>query len=70
MGTRMISIPILLERVSGGARRDRTADLLHAMQALSQLSYSPETAARLYARAKSLSTSGLAAIMPCKSVLS
>jgi hypothetical protein len=27
---------------SGGARRDRTADLLHAMQALSQLSYSPE----------------------------
>jgi hypothetical protein len=25
-----------------GARRDRTADLLHAMQALSQLSYSPE----------------------------
>ena len=27
----------------GGARRDRTADLLHAMQALSQLSYSPMT---------------------------
>ena len=27
----------------GGARRDRTADLLHAMQALSQLSYSPRT---------------------------
>ena len=26
---------------SGGARRDRTADLLHAMQALSQLSYDP-----------------------------
>ncbi|SOZ78246.1 hypothetical protein CBM2618_A160299 [Cupriavidus taiwanensis] len=26
---------------SGGAKRDRTADLLHAMQALSQLSYSP-----------------------------
>jgi hypothetical protein len=25
----------------GGARRDRTADLLHAMQALSQLSYGP-----------------------------
>ena len=24
-----------------GARRDRTADLLHAMQALSQLSYNP-----------------------------
>ena len=27
----------------GGARRDRTADLLHAMQALSQLSYGPKT---------------------------
>ena len=25
----------------GGARRDRTADLLHAKQALSQLSYGP-----------------------------
>ena len=29
------------ERV-GGAKRDRTADLLHAMQALSQLSYGPK----------------------------
>src|ERR1700691_5726183 len=28
-------------RRTGGARRDRTADLLHAMQALSQLSYGP-----------------------------
>ena len=28
-------------RVSGGGTRDRTADLLHAMQALSQLSYTP-----------------------------
>ncbi len=27
----------------GGARRDRTADLLNAIQALSQLSYGPET---------------------------
>jgi hypothetical protein len=26
---------------AGGAKRDRTADLLHAMQALSQLSYGP-----------------------------
>src|ERR1700692_784080 len=34
----------------GGARRDRTADLLHAMQALSQLSYGPEKAARLNRR--------------------
>ena len=29
---------------SGGAKRDRTADLLHAMQALSQLSYGPDVA--------------------------
>ena len=29
----------------GGARRDRTADLLHAMQALSQLSYGPNVLA-------------------------
>ena len=28
----------------GGAKRDRTADLLHAMQALSQLSYGPDVA--------------------------
>ena len=32
----------------GGARRDRTADLLHAMQALSQLSYGPEHLAALW----------------------
>ena len=30
-----------LKRNSGGATRDRTADLLRARQALSQLSYSP-----------------------------
>ncbi len=34
-------IPSNLE-LDGGAKRDRTADLLHAMQALSQLSYSPK----------------------------
>ena len=28
-------------RLTGGARRDRTADLLRAKQALSQLSYGP-----------------------------
>src|SRR5436309_1676033 len=32
---------------AGGARRDRTADLLHAMQALSQLSYGPLNRPRL-----------------------
>src|SRR3984957_14742249 len=36
----------------GGARRDRTADLLHAMQALSQLSYGPITRKILYFKAK------------------
>ena len=34
---------IIRALVYGGAKRDRTVDLLHAMQALSQLSYSPET---------------------------
>ena len=37
-----------LSQVLGGARRDRTADLLHAMQALSQLSYTPKREAALY----------------------
>ena len=31
--------------VRGGGKRDRTADLLHAMQALSQLSYTPNEVA-------------------------
>ncbi len=29
----------------GGGKRDRTDDLLHAMQALSQLSYTPKESA-------------------------
>ena len=33
-------IPVLLG-IFGGAERDRTADLLNAIQALSQLSYGP-----------------------------
>src|SRR5712671_1717504 len=43
---------------AGGARRDRTADLLHAMQALSQLSYGPLTVPRALggSREKSLNT--------------
>ena len=32
----------------GGATRDRTADLLHAMQALSQLSYNPKERVLFY----------------------
>src|ERR1700712_5118200 len=42
MGTRRVL------RRCGGAKRDRTADLLHAMQALSQLSYSPTANCGLY----------------------
>src|SRR5512132_2545541 len=34
----------------GGGKRDRTADLLHAMQALSQLSYTPTQGRELYHR--------------------
>jgi hypothetical protein len=33
-----------MKRIFGGGKRDRTADLLHAMQALSQLSYTPNRA--------------------------
>ncbi len=38
----MTSIPYSGLCESGGARRDRTADLLRARQALSQLSYGPD----------------------------
>ena len=38
MGTRTFKLP---SSALGGGTRDRTADLLHAMQALSQLSYTP-----------------------------
>jgi hypothetical protein len=38
----LVAAPRVARRAKrGGARRDRTADLLHAMQALSQLSYGP-----------------------------
>ena len=37
----------------GGGKRDRTADLLHAMQALSQLSYTPTANLKLYGRGTS-----------------
>jgi hypothetical protein len=45
MGTyELLTNNILLQNLTfrGGGKRDRTADLLHAMQALSQLSYTPE----------------------------
>src|ERR1700754_4930623 len=35
------SDPTFSTHFFGGGKRDRTADLLHAMQALSQLSYTP-----------------------------
>ena len=49
MGTRklhqvLFGFPDGLMSGFGGAKRDRTADLLHAMQALSQLSYGPVVA--------------------------
>ena len=39
----MGTVAVLQTGKNGGARRDRTADLLHAMQALSRLSYGPES---------------------------
>ena len=33
--------------LTGGGKRDRTADLLHAMQALYQLSYTPTVCSEL-----------------------
>jgi hypothetical protein len=39
----------------GGASRDRTDDLLHAMQALSQLSYSPSEKGAQYSQARPVS---------------
>ena len=40
-GSKILHLVQQRERESGGARRDRTADLLRARQALSQLSYGP-----------------------------
>ncbi len=50
MGTRSdrISDSEPIGRLGGGGKRDRTADLLHAMQALSQLSYTPTANMKLY----------------------
>ena len=38
----------------GGDKRDRTADLLHAMQALSQLSYTPVISFKPYKTLKTI----------------
>ncbi len=45
---------LMLLKVFGGGTRDRTADLLHAMQALSQLSYTPTEERALYGRRRAL----------------
>ena len=47
--------------VRGGGKRDRTADLLHAMQALSQLSYTPTANRKLYRSAAAWQTAAHAA---------
>ncbi len=46
----------LLLSAIGGARRDRTADPLHAMQVLSQLSYSPEKRSAILVKSRAVST--------------
>ena len=57
----MGTFAVLQTGKTGGARRDRTADLLHAMQALSRLSYGPDslplvaTGGRLYVTRQPLS---------------
>ena len=49
-----------LDTKNGGGKQDRTADLLHAMQALSQLSYTPLLrAAKLMATYPTCSVSSL-----------
>src|SRR5690606_20791516 len=42
---KLSSLPVRNQPAFGGAKRDRTADLLRARQALSQLSYGPIFAA-------------------------
>ena len=54
----------------GGAMRDRTADLLRAKQALSQLSYSPIVLQSLYRSSFKRSLVGLSGLEPPTSPLS
>ncbi len=54
----------------GGAMRDRTADLLRARQALSQLSYSPIKVSILYANSLGRKLVGLSGLEPPTSRLS
>src|SRR5262245_27173921 len=58
--------PKLAKRAkAGGARRDRTADLLHAMQALSQLSYGPLTVRRAVGDAPGKTQNHSSGIISC-----
>ena len=41
--TLFLQEPLILSREIGGAKQDRTADLLRAKQVLSQLSYGPDS---------------------------
>ena len=65
----MGTVVVLQTGKNGGARRDRTADLLHAMQALSRLSYGPEslplvaTGGGLYLTRRALSSRGRRAFL-------
>ena len=49
--------------MNGGAEQDRTVDLLNAIQALSQLSYSPKVAGRLGVVAERVKRACLAAAL-------
>ena len=59
MGQAAKLLPSLAERLPGGARRDRTDDLMLAKHALSQLSYGPVegvTASRVASRSDARET--------------
>ena len=50
----------------GGGKRDRTADLLHAMQALSQLSYTPAGTDKIKAAFATFVTTAATGITTCR----
>ena len=54
---------------AGGARRDRTDDLLLAKQALSQLSYGPKSAAPAFAEASAGNLRSSKAGLPTETVI-
>ena len=60
MGTLDLQTTFVLR---GGGKRDRTADLLHAMQALSQLSYTPHEQTTSYHTALASTTAAAGAAL-------